>query len=296
MNHYESDRPSIGNGCVIGNHVSFGKNVVVKHNCIIEDGASLGDNTYIDSNCIIHGNVSLGDNSNVGSNCILGEYLMDFYQDHMPHNHPLKIGNNALIRSGSIIYGDCRIGESFQTGHQVTIREKSDIGNHVSIGTLSDIQGNCSIGDYTRLHSNVHVGQLSRIGSYVWIFPYVVLTNDPTPPSENFVGVCVDDFAVIATGSILLPGVKIAGDSLIAAGAIVTKDVAQGTVVGGNPAKVISSTDRIKNHITGEKVYPWRYSFDRGMPWEGIGYDEWNRQSGNYKRESGGQEQLDDEK
>ena len=29
----------------------------------------------------------------------------------------------------------------------------------------------------------------------------------------------------------------------------------------------------IRNHITGEPVYPWWYTFDRGMPWQGMGYD-----------------------
>ena len=56
---------------------------------------------------------------------------------------------------------------------------------------------------------------------------------------------------------------------------MVTKNVNSGDVVGGNPAKVISNISRIKNHITGEEVYPWRYSFKRGMPWEDTDYDAW---------------------
>ena len=157
----------------------------------------------------------------------------------------------------------------------MTIREKAEIGNNVSIGTLSDIQGNCKIGNYVRLHSNVHVGQLSVIDDYVWIFPYVVLTNDPTPPSENFLGVHIHSFAIIATYAVLLPGVEVASDALIAAGAVVTKNVEQYAIVGGNPAKVISDVRKTKNKVTGESVYPWRYHFDRNMPCEGIGYDEW---------------------
>ena len=66
------------------------------------------------------------------------------------------------------------------------------------------------------------------------------------PPSENEVGVHIHKFAVVAAGSIVMPGIEIESDSLVAAGAIVTKDVKQGTVVGGNPAKVISTVERIK--------------------------------------------------
>lgn len=65
------------------------------------------------------------------------------------HGHPLKIGHNALIHSNnSIIYGGSEIGDYFQTGHYVMVREKSVMGNHVSIGNYSDIQGNVKRGNY----------------------------------------------------------------------------------------------------------------------------------------------------
>lgn len=264
-----------GKNTVIGENVIVGDNVVIGHNCIIEDNVTIGDNTFVESNTIIRSFTSIGSNSNIGSNCIIGEYWMDFYKDHLKHEHPLVIGENALIRSGSIIYSGSTIGSNFQTGHQVTIREKSKIGKNVSVGTLSDIQGNCTIGNYVRLHSNVHIGQLSVIDDFVWIFPYVVLTNDPTPPSENFVGVHVHSFAIIATGSIIMPGLDIGQDCLIGAGAIVTKSVEPYAVVVGNPGKQISDVRNVKNKITGEPVYPWRNHFSNYMPWEGIGFDAW---------------------
>lgn len=255
-----------------------GKNVVIREGTIIGDDVIIEDDVFIDYNCIIRENVTIKKGSTIGANCIIGEYQMDFYQNRFKLNkHSVLIGENVIIRSGSIIYGDCIIGNGVQMGHQVTIRENTVIGEHVSIGTLSDVQGSCVIGDYSRLHSNVHIGQHSKVGKYVWIYPYVVLTNDPTPPSEHFTGVEVEDFAVIATGSIIMPGLKIESDTLVAAGAIVTKDVLKGNVVGGNPAKVISTIDRIKNRFTGEQVYPWRYTFDRGMPWQKIGYEEWKK-------------------
>ena len=125
------------------------------------------------------------------------------------------------------------------------------------------------------MHSNVHIGQLSVVDSFVWIFPYVVLTNDPTPPSENFVGVHICSFAIVATGAILMPGVEIAQDALVAAGAIVTKNVERYSVVAGNPAKVLSDVRKIKSKITGENVYPWRNYFKTYMPWEESDFQTW---------------------
>ncbi len=265
----------IGRNSIVGDNVSVGDNVVIRDNCIIEDNVVLGDNIFIDSNTIIRSDVSLGKNSTIGANCIIGEYQMDFYRDRQHHAHPLNIGDNALIRSGSIIYSGSDIGENFQTGHQVTIREKSRIGNNVSVGTLSDIQGNCDIGNYVRMHSNVHIGQLSKIDDCVWIFPYVILTNDPTPPSENMLGVHIHSFAIVATSTVVLPGIEIKSDSLVGAGSVVNRDVEPYAVVVGNPAKQRADVRNMKNKITGEMVYPWRYHFDRAMPWEGIGFDKW---------------------
>ena len=265
-----------GDHCVIGENVRFGERVKIGHNCIIEDNVTIESDTFIDSNTIIRRDVTLGEGSFVGANCILGEYWMDFCLDREHHySHPLSIGSNALIRSGSILYAGSQIGDGFQTGHQVTIREKARIGCNVSVGTLSDIQGNCTIGNYVRMHSNVHIGQLSQIDDYVWIFPYVVLTNDPTPPSEHFKGVHIRSFAIVATGSVLLPGIELGQDSLVGAGAIVTKSVPSYAVAVGNPARIISDVRDIRSKITGEPVYPWRNHFSNYMPWKECGFDAW---------------------
>ena len=265
----------VGANCVIGDNVKIGENVSLGHNCVIEDDVTIASNTWIDSNTVIRSGVTLGEGSFVGANCILGEYWTDFCLSHQSGIHSLSIGDRALIRSGSILYAGSEIGPDFQTGHQVTIRERAKIGDHVSVGTLSDIQGNCEIGNYVRLHSNVHIGQLSRIDDFVWIFPYVVLTNDPAPPSENFAGVHVHPFAIIATGSIIMPGLDIGQDCLIGAGAIVTKSVEPYAVAVGNPAKVVSDVRKIRHKLTGKPVYPWRENFSHYMPWEGMGFDAW---------------------
>lgn len=265
----------IDKNVIIGENVRIGENSVIRAGSIIGDNVDIGGGAYIDFNVIIRNDVQIGINSFIGARVILGEYLADFAvkRENVPHR--LSIGDNAVIRSETIIYGDNMIGDYFQTGHRVTIRENSQIGSHVRIGTLSDIQGHCRIGNYVNMHSNVHIGQKSIIRDYVWIFPYVILTNDPNPPSTNLLGVTVEEFAVIATGTVVLPGIVIGKESLVGAGAVVTRDVLPERVMVGNPAKDIGGTDRIRNKVTGGQVYPWKYSFDRGMPWEDIGYETW---------------------
>lgn len=254
-----------------------GKNVTIKEGVIIGENVIIEDDVYIDYGCIIRDNVHIKKGTFIGARCILGEYLVDFFEDRINKKHPLIIGENSLIRSETIIYSDNLIGDNFQTGHRVTIRENTKIGHNVRIGTLSDIQGHCEIGNYVNLHSNVHIGNKSVIKDYVWIFPYVVLTNDPTPPSETMLGVTVEEFAVIATGTVVLPGITVKKDTLVAAGTILNKEFEEGRILIGNPCKDIGSVTKIRNKENGEQVYPWRYSFDRGMPWKDIGYEAWEK-------------------
>jgi len=268
---------NIAENVIMGKNVHLGENVTIKSGCILEDNITIGDNVFIDCGTIIHSNVTIDEDSCIGARCILGEYLMDFYAKKENNIHPLHIRKGSLIRSECIIYGENDFGECLQTGHRVTIREYSRIGRHVRIGTLSDIQGDCEIQDYVSMHSNVHIGQKSVIKKYAWIYPYVVLTNDPNPPSNIVMGVTVEEFAIVATGTVVLPGKTIGKGALVGAGSVVTKDVGADMIAVGNPAREKGLTAKIVDSTTGQPSYPWRYKFDRGMPWENVGYEEWEK-------------------
>jgi len=244
-------------------------------NVQISKKATIGKNVKIGDNSVILDNVIIGDNTIICNNCIIGEPLSDYYENAEYENPETIIGKDSLIRSHTIIYSGSTIGNNFTTGHRVTIREHMKIGDHCRIGTLSDIQGFSEIGDYCSLHSNVHIGQKSKIGNFVFIYPYVVFTNDPTPPSNVCSGPTVGDYSQVAVFSVLLPGVRIGTHCLIGAGSIVGKDVADYQLVLGSPAKPVKDVREIKSRETGESHYPWPYRFDRGMPWKGLGFDEW---------------------
>lgn len=226
---------------------------------VVDPRANIGEGTSVGPFTVIGPDVSIGVGSTVGSHCLLGE-----------GNHgPLEIGANANIRSHSVLYGGSSYGDMLETGHRVTLREGLVVGLNLRVGTLCDLQGHATIGDCVRMHSNVHVGQQSRIESFAWIFPYVVLTNDPHPPSEGFIhGPTIGEGAVVATMSVVLPGVQVGAWSLVAAGAVVTKDVNDGRVVRGAPARDVAATTDVgwTDSALAGSPYPWHTHFRRGYP------------------------------
>lgn len=230
----------------------------------------IGKNVFVHPTAIIYPNVILHDNVYIGPYCIVGEPTGSYYKDRDNHDFQItEIGENSILRSNVIVYEGSKIGKNFQTGHHVTVRENTIIGNNCSIGTLSDIQGKVNIGNFVRLHSNVHIGQFTTIKDYAWIFPYVVTTNDMFPPMDKLKGCTIEEYAIVATGSILIPGVIIGKNAFVAAGAIVSKDVAEERFVRGIPARDISSVRDIKDEF-GNSVYPWKDYLEefRGYPWQ----------------------------
>jgi acetyltransferase-like isoleucine patch superfamily enzyme len=241
---------------------------IIHPTAIISPHANLGENVTVGPFTVIHDNTQVGSGTKIDGFCELG------YPTSLAEERPLIIGCNSVIRSHSIFYKGSNFGDGLVTGHRVTVREKTNAGKNLQIGTLGDIQGHCEIGDYVRFHSNVHIGQHSHIGSYVWIFPYVVLTNDPHPPSDVVMGVTIEDFVAIATMSIVLPGVTVGKGALVGAHSSVSRDVAADTVVGGAPAKFICETRKIKLKDGSDlEAYPWRKHFHRGYPEELVA--EW---------------------
>ncbi len=249
-------------------------------NVFISPLAKIGKNVRIGDNTSIYDHVVIGDNSIITNDCVIGEPLNDYYFKDDYHNPTTIIGDNSLIRSHTIIYAGSVFGKNFSTGHRVTVRENSKFGDNCRLGTVTDIQGNVEFGNNCWLHSNVHIGQQSKIGNFVFIYPYVVLTNDPNPPSNNCDGATIGDFSQIAVGSVILPATKIGKHCLIGAQSLVGGKYEDYSLIIGNPGKRIKDVRDLKSKETGLSHYPWPVNFDRGMPWEKEGFKTWKLKNG----------------
>ncbi|WP_458205197.1 DapH/DapD/GlmU-related protein [Haladaptatus sp. NG-SE-30] len=152
---------------------------------------------------------------------------------------PPVIGDDATIRSGTVIYDDVTIGDGFTTGHGALVREATTIGDDVVVGTNTVIDGQTTIGSNVSMQTNVYVPTNTTIGDRVFIGPAATFTNDPYPirRSAELEGPTLEDDVSVGANATLLPGVTIGAGAFVAAGAVVTDDVPPGMLAVGAPAE-----------------------------------------------------------
>ncbi len=152
--------------------------------------------------------------------------------------HPTaEVSPSATIGLGASIWHQAQIREGAAVGAGCVIGKGAYIDAHVKIGANCKIQNYSCVYHGTTLEDGVFVG------------PEVVFTNDRYPRAINPDGslkgeadwevgrTLVKYGAAIGSHSVVLPGLTIGRWALVAAGSVVTKDVLDHALVGGNPAR-----------------------------------------------------------
>ncbi len=149
----------------------------------------------------------------------------------------VKLRGASTIRPGTVIYERVFAGTNLETGHNVLIREDTTIGDHVQIGSSTIIDGKTSIGSRVSIQSRVYLPPMTTIEDDVFLAPCVTVTNDRYPPSRRLSEVTIKRSAVIGANAVLIAGVTVGEEAVIAAGALVTRNIPPRTVAVGIPAR-----------------------------------------------------------
>lgn len=185
----------------------------------------------------------------------------------------LTIGQDARLRSGTILYAGSQIGERFETGHNVVVREQCEIADDVSVWSNTVIDYSCRIGAGVKIHSNCYVAQYTEIGPGAFLAPGVTIANDLYPgrteSAEVMSGPSIGAGAQLGVNVTVLPFVRIGANCLVGAGSVVTRDLPAGTVAFGNPARVrglVGELEDISSRIQPDDASASRYRFSSSPP------------------------------
>ena len=129
------------------------------------------------------------------------------------------------------------------------------IGDYSRIGTFVEIQKGAHIGSNCKIQSHSFICEGVRIKNRVFIGHGVTFINDKLPKTTNLDGTIkkngdwtctettIEDEASIGSGSTILCGINIGRGAVIGAGSVVTKNVPDGQIWAGNPAKLLKEQD-----------------------------------------------------
>lgn len=150
-----------------------------------------------------------------------------------------------FVHESSYIDNDVEIGEGTKIWHFCHIQKGARIGKNCSLGQNVNVSNNVKIGNNVKIQNNVSVYEGVELEDGVFCGPSCVFTNDLTPRAEfpkgraEYKRTLVKHGASIGANATIICGHTIGEYAMVAAGAVVTKDVPAYTMVAGVPASCI---------------------------------------------------------
>lgn len=218
---------------------------------VIEKGVVIGKNVTIGNRVTIHEGTEVGDNTTIADGAVLGKSPKPAKTSTMKLSASipaLKVGEDVTIGANCVIYRGAVIGSNTLIADLASVRENVEIGEYVIVGRGVTIENHVKIGTRTKIQSNSYITAYSTLEEQVFIAPCVTTTNDnfmgrTEERFDKIKGAIVKKGARVGGASIILPGITIAEETFVAAGALVTKDTEPRTLVKGVPAKYVKQVD-----------------------------------------------------
>jgi len=164
-----------------------------------------------------------------------------------------NMSEDIYIHETASVDPSAKIGHGTKIWINVQVRENSSIGEHTIISKDVYIDNGVTVGSGCKIQNSVSVYQGVNIEDDVFVGPNACFTNDKVPRAFNtdwkITPTLVKKGASIGANATIVCGITIGEYSMVAAGAVVTKDVEPYSLVVGNPAKHVSSVDKLGNRL-----------------------------------------------
>jgi UDP-2-acetamido-3-amino-2,3-dideoxy-glucuronate N-acetyltransferase len=223
-----------------------GEGVEIGKFSIVESGAVIGAGCTIGYHVVIHAGSQIGAGVRIDDHAVIGKLPMAAKRSKMTRSDrtfkPVSIGEGSIIGTGAIIYTGSIIGKEVLIADTASVREDAVIGDFTIIGRNATIDNNVVIGTRCKIQTDVYICGHSIIGDDCFIAPCVATSNDNyagrwSERTRYYRGVTVATGGRIAVNATILPGKVIGPDGMAGAGSVVTKDIPEGIIVCGNPAR-----------------------------------------------------------
>lgn len=150
-----------------------------------------------------------------------------------------------FVHDSSYVDDKVKIGKNTKIWHFCHIQSGAEIGENCSIGQNVNVSNNVKIGNGCKLQNNVSVYEGVELEDYVFCGPSMVFTNDLTPRakypkgSAGYKKTLLRMGATVGANATIVCGNTLGKWSMIASGAVVTKDVPDHALMAGVPARQI---------------------------------------------------------
>jgi acetyltransferase-like isoleucine patch superfamily enzyme len=237
---------------IIDPSAKIGKNFSFGHFCVIEKDVVIGDDTLLGHNVIIREGTRIGNSAVIGDNTVLGKQPLrskrSIFKSNKPYS-PAALGNECLIGAHAVVYAGTEIANNVLIADSAQVREDVKIGEYTIIGRCCTVENLTIIGRKCKLETNSYITAYSVIEDFCFIAPGVITTNDnflgrTEERFKHFKGVTLRKGARLGGGSVILPGIEIGEDAIVAAGALVTRNVPAKQIFAGVPAKYFKDTPK----------------------------------------------------
>jgi acetyltransferase-like isoleucine patch superfamily enzyme len=240
-------------GLVLGADVEAGERLALGAHVVIAGGTRIGQDCTIEDGAVLGKRPRLSPRSSARSESAPRDSpAPDSARPDSPEGvatpAPLVVEDGVTVCAGAVVYAGARLAAGVIVGDQAQVRERARIGAGTVVGRGSAVDNDVAIGERVRIQSQVYVAAHSVVEDDVFLGPGAVLTNDRSAgrraPGVALVGPTLRRGCRVGGGAVLCPGVDVGAEAFVAAGAVVTRDVAPRTVVAGVPARPVREVDQ----------------------------------------------------